>query len=674
MKRIPTSLVLKIILALILFSGSVYIASSPDASVVGWYNNDDGFFYFKAAQNIVAGNGISFDGINPTNGFHPLWMLICVGVFAVVKSSLILPLRVIILIFGIFCTASGLLLFDGLKRKFPEWMAFCLTFGLLSSWFVYTYTFSGGLESGLSCFMMIWLWNAAVRWKSDRNHTCRSLLPVGLLAVFTVFSRLDMIFLVGFIGIWLIIDEHRSRAWLLTDLAAPLLFAISATILRSGFAVFHHYHSILAFTGLLIVSTVPAFYLLGFYSHPTRWLSKVSPFLRSLIVWGVAAILVWVGSLIGFRTEILSTFSVSILLILTLLWFGYICILRGLVFSKQIGSQPGEPIPWKSLFGWIKFPAAYFGPVFTLLMIYFLWNLLVFHTPMPVSGQIKQWWGSLGQTTYGSAIQTWRGLQEYLLSGDSVFGYLMNLPLLQSIGAVGKKWIGETLVWAIFVLGGFWVWFRLRGSKSETWTDDLALLPFFAATLYRLVYFYISGYVHMRSWYWTVETFFGFLLLISLFYGIGVSARPARAQKFAISGIVILWTAIQLTGWVANILRVYPMNGSARNNRDYLIVPEMVAEATQPGAIIGTPGGGSLSYFIQDRTIVNLDGLMNSKEYFDALKRFDTRTIMQNSKLEYVFGNENTLSKSSPYNRIFSNCLEPDIKIFGKTVYRYLCK
>lgn len=178
----------------------------------------------------------------------------------------------------------------------------------------------------------------------------------------------------------------------------------------------------------------------------------------------------------------------------------------------------------------------------------------------------------------------------------------------------------------------------------------------------------------MRSWYWTVETFFGFLLLISLFYGIGVSARPARAQKFAISGIVILWTAIQLTGWVANILRVYPMNESARNNRDYLIVPEMVAKATQPGAIIGTPGGGSLSYFIQDRTIVNLDGLMNSKEYFDALKKFDTHGLLQASQVEFIFANQNTLLNTSPYARIFADCVEPIGQVYGKSLFRYQCK
>jgi hypothetical protein len=34
---------------------------------------DDAFYGFKIAQNIAAGLGSTFDGIHPTNGYHPLW-------------------------------------------------------------------------------------------------------------------------------------------------------------------------------------------------------------------------------------------------------------------------------------------------------------------------------------------------------------------------------------------------------------------------------------------------------------------------------------------------------------------------------------------------------------------------------------------------------------------------
>ena len=43
---------------------------------------DDAFYYFGIARNIVAGHGSTFDGINATNGYHPLWMGICLIPFA----------------------------------------------------------------------------------------------------------------------------------------------------------------------------------------------------------------------------------------------------------------------------------------------------------------------------------------------------------------------------------------------------------------------------------------------------------------------------------------------------------------------------------------------------------------------------------------------------------------
>ncbi|RME22092.1 MAG: hypothetical protein D6798_16635, partial [Deltaproteobacteria bacterium] len=43
---------------------------------------DDSFYYLEIARNIAAGRGSTFDGLQPTNGYHPLWMAICVKLFA----------------------------------------------------------------------------------------------------------------------------------------------------------------------------------------------------------------------------------------------------------------------------------------------------------------------------------------------------------------------------------------------------------------------------------------------------------------------------------------------------------------------------------------------------------------------------------------------------------------
>ncbi len=42
---------------------------------------DDAFIYFVIARNIGAGLGATFDGVMPTNGFHPLWALALAPIF-----------------------------------------------------------------------------------------------------------------------------------------------------------------------------------------------------------------------------------------------------------------------------------------------------------------------------------------------------------------------------------------------------------------------------------------------------------------------------------------------------------------------------------------------------------------------------------------------------------------
>src|ERR1700753_2703072 len=44
---------------------------------------DDTFYYFAIARNPARGLPPSIDGVNPTNGFHPLWMLVLVALFRV---------------------------------------------------------------------------------------------------------------------------------------------------------------------------------------------------------------------------------------------------------------------------------------------------------------------------------------------------------------------------------------------------------------------------------------------------------------------------------------------------------------------------------------------------------------------------------------------------------------
>ncbi|HEY58279.1 MAG TPA: hypothetical protein G4O04_07085 [Anaerolineae bacterium] len=89
------------VMALILGVHS-YLALTPANSFLDWFHFDDAFYYFKTAQNIVAGRGVTFDGTGSTNGFHPLWMLLLLPLFAVSRGDGILALRLVLVLEGHF--------------------------------------------------------------------------------------------------------------------------------------------------------------------------------------------------------------------------------------------------------------------------------------------------------------------------------------------------------------------------------------------------------------------------------------------------------------------------------------------------------------------------------------------------------------------------------------------
>jgi hypothetical protein len=55
-----------------------------DACALDRFLFEDYFYYLRVARDLVEGNGVTADVSAPTNGFHPLWMLICTAAIALV--------------------------------------------------------------------------------------------------------------------------------------------------------------------------------------------------------------------------------------------------------------------------------------------------------------------------------------------------------------------------------------------------------------------------------------------------------------------------------------------------------------------------------------------------------------------------------------------------------------
>ena len=92
---------------------------------------------------------------------------------------------------------------------------------------------------------------------------------------------------------------------------------------------------------------------------------------------------------------------------------------------------------------------------------------------------------------------------------------------------------------------------------------------------------------------------------------------------------------------------------------------------TEPGSVIGMTGGGNVGYFVHDRTIINMDGLINSYQYFELLKKKEAGKYLADLGMNYVMANLDLLD-SLPYRGQYHPYMEwMDINYGGKNLVRY---
>jgi hypothetical protein len=87
---------------------------------------DDSFFYLVVGRNFALGHGSTFNRLMQTNGYHPIWMLLCAAVYRVFPSrttglhmiaALIVLLNIVVLV-----VAARLLR----RLRAPAWVAWTI--------------------------------------------------------------------------------------------------------------------------------------------------------------------------------------------------------------------------------------------------------------------------------------------------------------------------------------------------------------------------------------------------------------------------------------------------------------------------------------------------------------------------------------------------------------------
>jgi hypothetical protein len=346
--------------------------------------------------------------------------------------------------------------------------------------------------------------------------------------------------------------------------------------------------------------------------------------------------------------------------------------------------EPGEASPWKNR--WLVL-WNYFAPIGIVMVIYLATNQLYFGTPMPVSGQIKRWWGTLPNTVYGYPVDSFLGylgnwvtpqqdlgpwslitaIPHAIAAGlEKLFGMAGDEQALKFIHRYFVLGVGGVLIAALAAL--FWAsWKEIKKSPLA-----MALIPFFLGCAIQLSAYKATGYVETLRWYWAGEMLWT-IFAAGLLLGAGITLlgkiKVTETHLKWTTGLIGVILAVQFGNYLTGLIS-YQVNPG--DEEAYLNGARALETYTEPGALIGSTGGGVGGYFIKDRTIVNLDGLINSNEYFQKLQEGKAYEYLDKIGLDYVYGNVYMITESDPYMENLKGHVELIGTVERASLFRYI--
>jgi len=192
--------------------------------------------------------------------------------------------------------------------------------------------------------------------------------------------------------------------------------------------------------------------------------------------------------------------------------------------------------------------------------------------------------------------------------------------------------------------------------------------------LYAQIINYTStSYINIRSWYWIGEMLFTMLGLGILLECAYRFLQGLRSKPWVWQGLMAALMAAVIVSYGGQVAYYFPYRIPPKGQEAYLTGIKAIEAHTEPGAVIGSTGGGRIGYFIKDRTVVNMDGLINSTEYFQALQKGQGAAFLDRMGMDYVFGNKYVLTATDPYQRMLDARLGQEVVTSeGLVLFRYL--
>lgn len=183
-----------LILLVAAFGIRLAICLIPVPVLIGKFLSDDAYYYFRIAKNIALGHGASFDGISPTNGFHPLYAVALVPLFYIFGADPDSPVRAALIMLSAFDVCAGYCIYRMVKIIGDERGALIGSSFWLLNPCIFFVAFTG-TEAALCAFAVAFallLWAQAGR---DGDMGPARMARLGALTGLAMLARSDSIIL-----------------------------------------------------------------------------------------------------------------------------------------------------------------------------------------------------------------------------------------------------------------------------------------------------------------------------------------------------------------------------------------------------------------------------------------------------------------------------------------------
>lgn len=282
-------------------------------------------------------------------------------------------------------------------------------------------------------------------------------------------------------------------------------------------------------------------------------------------------------------------------------------------------------------------------------LIYLISNLWQFGHPLPVSGLVKRDWSayllahdpvyqSRGWLVAKALQWMWpvshlKPLQAfYLTLGSLGVGGLRLISVGDSSASAGRDWLRRTLrPWDPFIL-------------------------FSLLNLFSYIVFY-HGSLSFTRWYYVIQPWLVVLLTAALFDELLARCKSAPGsnrwsslkRRAGLLGLALIELSVPFATLVG--LGQWVLHEHQGLNPEPLRDAAQWARANLPAeAVIGAWNAGAIGY-LSERRVINLDGVVNSWEYYQT-QRFDLCRYWQVSGIQYlvdVFDDHQALSVVPTY-------------------------